>query len=215
MVIPSSDISKPLFCLSTKTALNRLQLASLLFPLLQLRGGGKGESGAVSSSGGDFAGPLPLRRPVWRRRGRAAGKSSCGCIYRSRVVSRSRICRRRGAAAPVRVRLKAAASSPSRSVFLPRLVGDGGAAVRILHLQNHPSESFRSFASCEVGVCREGAPLRWAFPSGVGETMATAAQRNNVSRLLPRPGGVPLRRHRRGRGAMYRSPGRCFIISVR
>jgi len=47
MVIPSSDISKPLFCLSTKTALNRLQLASLLFPLLQLRGGEKATAARI------------------------------------------------------------------------------------------------------------------------------------------------------------------------
>ena len=100
-----------------------------------------------------------------------------------------------------------AVSSPCRSVSLPLLVGYGGAAVRFLLLQDHPGESFRSVASCEVGVCREGAPPRLASPSGVGEAMATAALWNNVSRLLPRPGGVLLRRQRRGRGAMYRSPG--------
>ncbi|CAO2145787.1 unnamed protein product [Urochloa humidicola] len=35
--------------------------------------------------------------------------------------------------------------------------------------------------------------------------MATTAQGNNLSRPLPRPGGAPLRRQRRGRGDLYRN----------
>jgi hypothetical protein len=45
-----------------------------------------------------------------------------------------------------------------------------------------------------------GGPLRHGVPGGVGEAMATAAQRNKVSRLLPRPGAALLQLDRRGRG---------------
>ena len=48
-------------------------------------------------------------------------------------------------------------------------------------------------------------PLRHGAPGGVGEAMAMAAQRNKVSRLLPRPGGALLQLHRRGRGDPFRS----------
>lgn len=56
-------------------------------------------------------------------------------------------------------------------------------------------------------VSREGVPPRLAFSGDVGKAMVSAAQGNNVSRPLPRPGGVPLRRQWRGRGDLYRSPG--------
>jgi hypothetical protein len=51
------------------------------------------------------------------------------------------------------------------------------------------------------------APLRLAFGGGVFEAKATATHRNKVSRPLPRPDDILIRRQRRGRGVMYRSPG--------
>lgn len=93
--------------------------------------GGKGHTEAEKASGGDFAGPPPLRRPVWRRRG--GGPQNRGAdVYRlDIVVSRSRFCRRSGAVAPVRVRM-AAELLPRRPGFLPLVAGDGGEAGWIL-----------------------------------------------------------------------------------
>ena len=81
-------------------------------------------------------------------------------------MSRSRVCRRRGAVVPVRVRM-AAVLSPARPGFLPLVVGDGsaagwilfllfaasdgGAAERILLLLEHPGEFVRLDLLCEAG----------------------------------------------------------------
>jgi hypothetical protein len=51
------------------------------------------------------------------------------------------------------------------------------------------------------------APLRLAFGGSVFEGKVTTTHRNKVSRPLPRPDDVLLRRQRRGRGVLYRSPG--------
>ncbi|CAN6328670.1 unnamed protein product, partial [Urochloa humidicola] len=49
-------------------------------------------------------------------------------------------------------------------------------------------------------------PLRLVCPGAVGEAETAAASWNNSSRLLLRPGGDSLRRQRRGRGGLSRSP---------
>lgn len=57
-----------------------------------------------------------------------------------------------------------------------------------------------SIAAGGARVCQGIVPLRLLFPNGVGEAKATAAKGNNFFWPFPRPGGVFLRRHRRGRG---------------
>jgi hypothetical protein len=54
---------------------------------------------------------------------------------------------------------------------------------------------------------REDVPLRRVCPGGVGEADALTAPGNNLSRPLLRPDGALLRRHRRGRRVLFRSPG--------
>jgi len=65
-------------------------------------------------------------------------------------------------------------------------------------------------------VCCSGpSRSRSSCPCAAGEAMAAAAALlwNKSSRSLPRPGGVPLRRHRRARGggASRRSPASIFL----
>ena len=102
----------------------------LRFPLLQLRGGGKDDSGAGLSSSKDFAGPFPLRRPAGVGEGGWPGNCHVDVCRLDWVVSRSMVCRTRGMTAYVRVRMKVAVSSPCRLVFLSLLVGRGGATGR-------------------------------------------------------------------------------------
>ena len=92
--------------------------------------------------------------------------------------------------------------------------GDGGGSANrradVYRLDIYLSRSrlfFPLMVDGGVRVCREGAPPRFAFPGGVGEAKATTTLGNNVSKLLSRPGGVPLRRQRWSRGVLFWRPG--------
>ena len=112
--------------------------------------------------------PAPLLSDGRSGVGEGGGpQNRCADVYRlDVVVSRSRVCRRRGAVVPVRVRM-AAVLSPARPGFLPLVVGDGsaagwilfllfaagdgGAVERILLLLEHSGEFVRLDLLCEAG----------------------------------------------------------------
>lgn len=87
-------------------------------------------------------------------------------------VSRSRVCRGREAADFVRVRMKVVVFSPLRLLFLPLAIGDGGAAERILLLQDAPGQYL--FLVCPVR-------LWWVHPS---VSSFPAAKVSTTTRLL-------------------------------
>ena len=98
-----------------------------LFPLLQSRAGGRATAAqnrfpaAISPALFLSGGQLGAREGGW------PGNRGSDVYRLDRLVCRSRVCRREGAGASIRVRMKAAALSPRRPVFLSLAAGDGGA----------------------------------------------------------------------------------------
>jgi hypothetical protein len=89
--------------------------------------------------------------------------------------------------------------------------GPGNRCVVVYGLGSFVSMSRLCLPSAVDGEARvsrgSDAPLRLAFGGSVFEGKVTTTHRNKVSRPLPRPDDVLLRRQRRGRGVLYRSPG--------
>jgi hypothetical protein len=93
--------------------------------------------------------------------------------------------------------------------------GDGGGSgnrrAAVYRFRSYLSRSSLSSPSVVGGGARscrrDDAPSRFVCPGGVGEAMVATALWNKCSGPLPRPDDELLRRQRRGRGDVYRSPG--------